>query len=61
MSENVLSEIDNGAIGHVLEPMVTPDDLEQQPQPVTTLFQICQKKGMHIYKTVEEQRPIKYC
>ncbi|XP_027332509.1 ribonuclease 3-like protein 2 isoform X3 [Abrus precatorius] len=32
----------------LLEPMVTPDDLEQQPQPVTMLYEICQKKGKHV-------------
>lgn len=32
-------------IKHLMEPIVTPDELEQQPQPVTTLFEICQKNG----------------
>ncbi|RDY07981.1 Ribonuclease 3-like protein 2, partial [Mucuna pruriens] len=32
----------------ILEPIVTPDDLEQQPQPVTMLFEICQKKGKQV-------------
>ncbi|KAK2379093.1 ribonuclease protein [Trifolium repens] len=29
----------------LLEPIVTLDDLEQNPQPVTMLFEICQKNG----------------
>ncbi|WVY89220.1 hypothetical protein V8G54_034734 [Vigna mungo] len=32
----------------ILEPIVTPGDLEQQPQPVSTLFEICQKRGKHV-------------
>ncbi|XP_061342227.1 ribonuclease 3-like protein 3 isoform X2 [Gastrolobium bilobum] len=32
----------------LLEPFVTPDDLEQQPQPVTMLFEICQKNGKQV-------------
>lgn len=27
---------------------MTPGDLEQQPQPVSTLFEICQKRGKHV-------------
>ncbi|KAL1556268.1 ribonuclease 3-like protein 2 [Salvia divinorum] len=30
---------------HLLEPIVMLNDLEQQPQPVTMLFQLCQKDG----------------
>ncbi|XP_050370246.1 ribonuclease 3-like protein 2 [Argentina anserina] len=33
---------------HVLEPIVTPEDLQQQPQPVTKLFEVCQKHGKHV-------------
>ncbi|WVZ21657.1 hypothetical protein V8G54_008979 [Vigna mungo] len=29
----------------ILEPIVTPGDLEQQPHPVTELFKVCQKWG----------------
>lgn len=29
----------------ILEPIVTFEDLKQQPQPVTTLFEMCQKQG----------------
>ncbi|CAJ1971424.1 unnamed protein product [Sphenostylis stenocarpa] len=32
----------------ILEPIVTPGDLEQQPQPVTALFEICQKRGKDV-------------
>ncbi|KAF7827614.1 ribonuclease 3-like protein 2 [Senna tora] len=32
----------------VLEPLVTLDDLRQQPQPVTMLFELCQKQGKKI-------------
>lgn len=32
----------------VLEPLVTLDDLKQQPQPVTMLFEFCQKQGKKI-------------
>ncbi|KAK7372002.1 hypothetical protein VNO80_05370 [Phaseolus coccineus] len=32
----------------ILEPIVTPGDLEQQPQPVTALFEICQKRGKNV-------------
>lgn len=35
-------------IRSVLEPMVTPDDLQQQPQSVTKLLQICQKKRKQV-------------
>ncbi|KAK9938600.1 hypothetical protein M0R45_015328 [Rubus argutus] len=33
---------------HVLEPMVTLEDLQQQPQPVTKLFEVCQKYRKHV-------------
>ncbi|XP_058781618.1 ribonuclease 3-like protein 2 [Vicia villosa] len=36
----------------LLEPIVTLDDLEHKPQPVTMLFEICQKNG----KTVDIQQ-----
>ncbi|KAF5730531.1 ribonuclease 3-like protein 2-like [Tripterygium wilfordii] len=32
----------------LLEPIVTPDDLQQQPQPVTMLFELCQKQGKKV-------------
>ncbi|XP_028799324.1 ribonuclease 3-like protein 2 [Neltuma alba] len=32
----------------VMEPLVTPDDLKQQPQPVTLLFELCRKQGKEI-------------
>ncbi|CAJ2655824.1 unnamed protein product [Trifolium pratense] len=32
----------------LLEPIVTLDDLEQRPQPVTMLFEICQKNGKKV-------------
>lgn len=32
----------------LLEPIVTPDDLVQQPQPVTLLFELCQKNGKNV-------------
>lgn len=35
---------------------MTPEDLEQQPQPVTALFEICQKRGKHVeIKHVREE------
>lgn len=33
---------------HLLEPIVTPDVLQQQPQPVTLLFELCQKDGKQV-------------
>ncbi|KAL6536792.1 hypothetical protein OROMI_026373 [Orobanche minor] len=33
---------------NLLEPLVMLDVLEQQPQPVTTLFELCQKDGMQV-------------
>ncbi|KAF8391577.1 hypothetical protein HHK36_023883 [Tetracentron sinense] len=32
----------------VLEPIVTLEDLQQQPQPVTMLFELCQKQGKQL-------------
>ncbi|CAI0436351.1 unnamed protein product [Linum tenue] len=32
----------------ILEPIVTLEHLERQPQPVTRLFDLCQKQGKHI-------------
>lgn len=32
----------------LLEPLVTPDMLQQQPQPITMLFEMCQKEGHHV-------------
>lgn len=32
----------------ILEPIITVDDLRQQPQPVTLLFELCQKQGKHV-------------
>jgi hypothetical protein len=32
----------------LLEPIVTLDDLERKPQPVTTLYEICQKNGKKV-------------
>ncbi|KAM7504214.1 hypothetical protein LguiB_003118 [Lonicera macranthoides] len=32
----------------LLEPIVTPDMLQQQPQPVTLLFELCQREGKHV-------------
>ncbi|CAK7324588.1 unnamed protein product [Dovyalis caffra] len=32
----------------VLEPIVTLEDLQLQPQPVTMLFELCQKQGKHV-------------
>ncbi|KAL3632719.1 hypothetical protein CASFOL_025703 [Castilleja foliolosa] len=32
-------------IRNLLEPLITLDVLEQQPQPVTTLFELCQRDG----------------
>ncbi|KAL4333841.1 hypothetical protein GQ457_07G013260 [Hibiscus cannabinus] len=32
----------------LLEPIVTLKDLQQQPQPVTLLFEICQKQGKQV-------------
>ncbi|KAF8009111.1 hypothetical protein BT93_J0184 [Corymbia citriodora subsp. variegata] len=29
----------------LLEPIVGPEELQQQPQPITTLFEVCQKQG----------------
>ncbi|PNX93904.1 ribonuclease 3-like protein 2-like [Trifolium pratense] len=37
-----------GIIRGLLEPIVTLDDLEQRPQPVTMLFEICQKNGKKV-------------
>ncbi|XAR67437.1 Ribonuclease III [Bertholletia excelsa] len=33
---------------HLLEPIITLDILQQQPQPVTMLFELCQKDGKHV-------------
>ncbi|KAI5441534.1 hypothetical protein KIW84_010854, partial [Lathyrus oleraceus] len=38
----------------VLEPIVTLQDLEQKPQPVTMLYEICQKNGKKV--DIEQQR-----
>ncbi|GMJ15995.1 RNASEIII-LIKE 2, RNAse THREE-like protein 2 [Hibiscus trionum] len=42
----------------LLEPIVTLEDLQQQPQPVTLLFEMCQKQGKQIeirhYKSGEK-------
>ncbi|CAK8531389.1 unnamed protein product [Lathyrus sativus] len=38
----------------LLEPIVTLQDLEQKPQPVTMLFEICQKNGKKV--DIEQQR-----
>ncbi|XP_012442277.2 ribonuclease 3-like protein 2 [Gossypium raimondii] len=32
----------------LLEPIVTPEALQQQPQPVSSLFEICQKQGKYV-------------
>ncbi|GAV81958.1 dsrm domain-containing protein/Ribonuclease_3 domain-containing protein, partial [Cephalotus follicularis] len=32
----------------LLEPIVTLEDLQQQPQPVTMLFELCQKNGKQV-------------
>ncbi|KAE8125504.1 hypothetical protein FH972_020304 [Carpinus fangiana] len=32
----------------LLEPIVTQKDLQEQPQPVTMLFELCQKQGKHV-------------
>ncbi|KAF8414128.1 hypothetical protein HHK36_002127 [Tetracentron sinense] len=32
----------------LLEPIVTLENLQQQPQPVTMLFELCQKKGKQV-------------
>lgn len=32
----------------LLEPIITLDVLSQQPQPVTMLFESCQKEGKHV-------------
>jgi dsRNA-specific ribonuclease len=32
----------------ILEPIVTLEDLQQQPQPVTMLFERCQKQGKNV-------------
>ena len=32
----------------LLEPIVTLEDLQQQPQPVTMLFELCQKQGKQV-------------
>ncbi|KAK3199785.1 hypothetical protein Dsin_023200 [Dipteronia sinensis] len=32
----------------LLEPIITLDDLKQQPQPVTLLFELCQKQGKQV-------------
>ena len=31
-----------------MEPIVTQKDLQEQPQPVTMLFELCQKQGKHV-------------
>ncbi|KAL5737574.1 hypothetical protein ACOSP7_030335 [Xanthoceras sorbifolium] len=33
----------------LLEPIITLDDLKHQPQPVTLLFELCQKQGKQVY------------
>ncbi|KAL2316730.1 hypothetical protein Fmac_030606 [Flemingia macrophylla] len=35
-------------VRHLMEPIATPDELEQQPQPVTSLFETCQKHGKKV-------------
>ncbi|GFP79106.1 ribonuclease 3-like protein 2 [Phtheirospermum japonicum] len=35
-------------IRNLMEPLITLDMLEQQPQPVTTLFEMCQKDGKQV-------------
>lgn len=37
-----------GIFRGVLEPLVTPNDLKERPQPVTMLFELCQKQGKEI-------------
>lgn len=32
----------------LLEPLITPDMLQQRPQPISTLFEVCQKDGHHV-------------
>uniref|UniRef100_A0A2N9IK17 RNase III domain-containing protein n=1 Tax=Fagus sylvatica TaxID=28930 RepID=A0A2N9IK17_FAGSY len=32
----------------LLEPIITLEDLQQQPQPVTMLFELCQKQGKQV-------------
>ncbi|XP_022965096.1 ribonuclease 3-like protein 2 [Cucurbita maxima] len=32
----------------LLEPIYTPEDLEVEPQPVTVLFEVCQKNGKQV-------------
>ncbi|XP_050215535.1 ribonuclease 3-like protein 2 [Mercurialis annua] len=35
-------------IRSLFEPIVTPEDLRQQPQPVTMLFEVCHKQGKEV-------------
>ncbi|KAL1815043.1 hypothetical protein DCAR_0519275 [Daucus carota subsp. sativus] len=32
----------------LLEPLITPDMLQQQPQPISMLFEMCQKDGLQV-------------
>ncbi|GMP65278.1 hypothetical protein CsSME_00026143 [Camellia sinensis var. sinensis] len=40
--------LDEKIFRHLLEPIVTLDVLQEQPQPVTMLFELCQKDGKHV-------------
>ncbi|CAN1185876.1 Ribonuclease 3-like protein 2 [Linum perenne] len=33
----------------ILEPIVTVEDIKSQPQPITKLYQLCQKQGKYVY------------
>ncbi|KAK4275875.1 hypothetical protein QN277_018889 [Acacia crassicarpa] len=37
-----------GIFRGVLEPLVASDDLKQQPQPVTMIYELCQKQGKKV-------------
>ncbi|CAN1339917.1 Ribonuclease 3-like protein 2 [Linum perenne] len=40
--------LDHQIFKGILEPIVTVEDMELQPQPITKLFQVCQKQGKHV-------------
>ncbi|CAI0437297.1 unnamed protein product [Linum tenue] len=40
--------LDDRIFRGILEPIVTLEHLERQPQPVTRLFDLCQKQGKHV-------------
>uniref|UniRef100_A0A2N9H2J4 RNase III domain-containing protein n=1 Tax=Fagus sylvatica TaxID=28930 RepID=A0A2N9H2J4_FAGSY len=46
--ESVAAAIYVDTFRGLLEPIITLEDLQQQPQPVTMLFELCQKQGKQV-------------